>query len=116
MVRDGQTGKGIAGATIHVRNITRVERFTRKEAEINHDVTSASGGDYWRLLTDGEYEVLVQADGYGAQAKLVLVSNDGHKEGESGTRECPPEEMFLSLQPLGWTSTCCRKLICPRRI
>jgi len=80
MVRDGQTGKGIAGATIHVRNITRVERFTRMEAEINHDVTSASGGDYWRLLTDGEYEVLVQADGYGAQAKLVLVSNDGHKE------------------------------------
>merc|ERR1711988_377054 len=80
VVRDGKTGEGIAGATVHVRNITRVDRHVRMEADINHDVTSASGGDYWRLLTDGEYEVLVQADGYGAQAKLVLVSNDGHKE------------------------------------
>ena len=25
--------------------------------EISHDVTSARGGDYWRLLTAGEYEV-----------------------------------------------------------
>jgi len=39
----------------------------------------AIGGDYWRLLTDGEYELIVEADGYEPMAKLVQVSN-GHKE------------------------------------
>merc|ERR1719410_682930 len=79
VVRDGKTGEGIAGATVHVRNITRVDRHVRMEADINHDVTSARAGDYWRLLTDGEYEIIVQAEGYDPQAKLVQVSN-GHKE------------------------------------
>jgi len=31
------------------------------------------------LLTDGEYELIVEADGYEPMAKLVQVSN-GHKE------------------------------------
>merc|ERR1711936_720980 len=79
-VRDSQTGEGIPGATIHVRNITRVERHARMEADIQHDVTTATGGDYWRLLTDGQHEIIVQAEGYGSQAKLVHVSNEGHKE------------------------------------
>ena len=100
-VRDGKTGEGIAGATVHVRNITRVDRHVRMEADINHDVTSARAGDYWRLLTDGEYEVtpcalivlsevkwmsfqiIVQAEGYDSQAKLVQVSNEGHDEGRA---------------------------------
>jgi len=80
VVRDGKTGEGIAGATVHVRNITRVDRHVRMEADINHDVTSARAGDYWRLLTDGEYEIIVQAEGYDSQAKLVQVSNGGHDE------------------------------------
>merc|ERR1719225_630578 len=70
-------GKG--GATVHVRNISRTDRHARVEADIRHDVTTAAGGDYWRLLTDGEYEIIVQAEGYEPQAKLVQVSN-GHKE------------------------------------
>ena len=57
VVKDANTGEAIAGARVHVRNITRVERHVRMEADINHDVTSARAGDYWRLLTDGEYEV-----------------------------------------------------------
>merc|ERR1712226_301131 len=38
------TGEGLAGARVHVRNITRVERHVRMEAEINQDVTTARAG------------------------------------------------------------------------
>merc|ERR1711884_601477 len=74
------TGEGLGGASVHVRNISRTDRHARVEADIRHDVTTAAGGDYWRLLTDGEYEIIVQAEGYEPQAKLVHVSNEGHKE------------------------------------
>jgi len=80
MVRDAMTGLGIAGAEIHVRNITRMGKFSRMDADIKHDITSARGGDYWRLLTPGEYEIIVQAAGYHPQAKLVQVSNEKHSE------------------------------------
>merc|ERR1719411_560201 len=80
VVRDATTGQAISEATVHVRNITRLDRHTRMNADIKHDITTANGGDYWRLLTDGEYEIIVQADGYQSQAKLVQISNDGHKE------------------------------------
>jgi len=76
MIRDGMTGQGVAGAQVHVRNITRMDRFRRMDADIKHDVTSARGGDYWRLLTPGEYEIIVQGEGYAPQAKLVEVSNE----------------------------------------
>merc|ERR1711936_1253354 len=78
LIRDAVTGLGVGGAEVHVRNITRTDRFSRKDSDIKHDVTSARGGDYWRLLTAGEYEVIVQADGYQPQAKLVEVSNEKH--------------------------------------
>jgi len=79
VVRDSLTGEGIAGATVHVRNISRIDKFGRMESDITHDVTSAVGGDYWRLLTDGEYEIIVEAEGYEPMAKLVQVNND-HQE------------------------------------
>jgi hypothetical protein len=80
MIRDAATGRGVGGAEIHARNITRTNRFNRMDADIKHDVTSARGGDYWRLLTPGEYEIIVQAKGYEPQAKLVEVSNKKHTE------------------------------------
>merc|ERR1719322_1439064 len=79
VIRDSITGEGIGGATVHIRNITRMDKYGRMDSDITHDVTSAIGGDYWRLLTDGEYEMIVEADGYEPQAKLVQISN-GHKE------------------------------------
>merc|ERR1712108_75297 len=78
MVRDAATGEGLQGARLHIRNITREDRFTRRNSDIDHDVTSARGGDYWRLLTPGEYEVIVEAEGYEPQAKLVEVSDPTH--------------------------------------
>lgn len=80
MIRDADTGHGLGGAEIHVRNITRTNRFNRMDADIKHDVTSATGGDYWRLLTPGQYEIIVQARGYQPQAKLVQVYNNKHTE------------------------------------
>merc|ERR550517_1814854 len=78
MVRDAATGEGLQGASVHIRNITREDRFTRRNSDIDHDVASARGGDYWRLLTPGEYEVIVEAEGYEPQAKLVEVVDPTH--------------------------------------
>merc|ERR1712176_485751 len=79
VVRDSLTGDGIGAATVHVRNISRLDKYGRMQSDITHDITSAPKGDYWRLLTDGEYEIIVEAEGYEPQAKLVQVNN-GHKE------------------------------------
>ncbi|XP_074515982.1 putative carboxypeptidase X1 [Sebastes fasciatus] len=51
VVRDKLTKKGIADAVIKVE-------------DHNHDIRSATDGDYWRLLNPGEYKVVVWAEGY----------------------------------------------------
>ena len=39
-VRDSLTGEGITGATVHVRNITRVDRYGHMDNDIGHDIKS----------------------------------------------------------------------------
>merc|ERR1711935_586906 len=78
LVKDADTLQGIANALIHVRNITRIARSYRRSDDINHDIRSVHDGDYWRLLTPGEYEVIAMADGYDPLAKLIEVSEHGH--------------------------------------
>uniref|UniRef100_A0A8C6TZX9 Carboxypeptidase X (M14 family), member 1a n=1 Tax=Neogobius melanostomus TaxID=47308 RepID=A0A8C6TZX9_9GOBI len=51
VIRDKQTKKGIADAIIKVD-------------DHEHDIRSAEGGDYWRLLNPGEYKIIVWAVGY----------------------------------------------------
>uniref|UniRef100_A0A8C5GKF6 Inactive carboxypeptidase-like protein X2 n=1 Tax=Gouania willdenowi TaxID=441366 RepID=A0A8C5GKF6_GOUWI len=43
---------------------------------IRHDVKTAAGGDYWRLLNPGEYRVTAKADGYTPQTRLCMVGYD----------------------------------------
>jgi carboxypeptidase E len=66
----------IAGATIHVKNITREDRTV----DIEHDVTTAHDGDYYRLLTPGRYEVTASYEDYISVKKIVTVNDIGHQE------------------------------------
>ena len=48
----------------------------------NFLVIAVHDGDYWRLLTPGEYEVTASSDGYEPSTKLVEVNmnHEEHKE------------------------------------
>ncbi|XP_070820725.1 inactive carboxypeptidase-like protein X2 isoform X2 [Chaetodon trifascialis] len=59
IVKD-QQGNAIGNATVSVEGI-------------NHDVTTAPTGDYWRLLNPGEYRVTARAEGFSPLTKLCVV-------------------------------------------
>nr|XP_023834197.1 inactive carboxypeptidase-like protein X2 [Salvelinus alpinus] len=59
VVKD-EEGNPITNATVSVEGV-------------NHDVTTAVTGDYWRLLNPGEYRVTVRAEGFTPLTKLCVV-------------------------------------------
>ncbi|KAM8833487.1 putative carboxypeptidase X1 isoform 2-T2 [Synchiropus picturatus] len=60
VIRDKETKQGVADAIVKVE-------------DHDHDIRSAAGGDYWRLLNPGEYRVVVWAEGYFPSARLCRV-------------------------------------------
>jgi len=64
------TGAPIHDAVVWIKNVTGNESTV-----IKHPVITAAEGDYWRLLTPGKFEVVVQADGYEPMSKAIDVAN-----------------------------------------
>jgi carboxypeptidase E len=94
LVTDAITKKPIANAVVWVRNATSTD------GPIRHPVTSWITGDYFRLLTPGNYEVAVEAEGYETEIKAVNVTNS--KKGEAvilnfGLKPMPEEPMIENL-------------------
>nr|CAD7428661.1 unnamed protein product [Timema monikensis] len=74
-VKDAETGKPLANAVIHVKNVTG-----GRDDDIQHDVTSVHDGDYWRLLTPGKYVITAYRDDYRPKSVRVTVVNQPHQE------------------------------------
>ncbi|CAG7821320.1 unnamed protein product [Allacma fusca] len=80
IVRDSIAGKPISNALIHVKNITQINSTHAVSQHINHDVTSVFDGDYFRLLTPGQYLLTASYSGYKPQTRRVKVQNPRHHE------------------------------------
>ncbi|KAM9841764.1 adipocyte enhancer-binding protein 1 [Aulostomus maculatus] len=70
-----QVHRGIKGVVRDMEG-TPLSNATVTVEGIHHDVRTAAGGDYWRLLNPGEYKVTAKADGYTPQTRLCLVGYD----------------------------------------
>jgi len=71
LITDKKTGQPVPEAVIWLTNITD----PKHPIIITHPVTSAAGGDYWRLALDGKFNVTVEAYGYEPATRTVTVKN-----------------------------------------
>jgi hypothetical protein len=72
LITDKKTGQPIPDAVIWLTNTSD----SKNPIIITHPVTSATGGDYWRLALDGKYNVTVEAYGYQSASRPVTVHNE----------------------------------------
>jgi hypothetical protein len=68
VVSDATTGEPIEEAAVWVMNGT-------SNLPIKHAVQTGLGGEYFRLLPEGKYEIVVEADGYELGRQNVTVKN-----------------------------------------
>jgi len=80
IVRDSLNGHGIPNAQIKVRNVTQINDTHTRNDVIDHHIASVHDGDYWRILTPGEYEITAIAEGYLPLTHDVKISNPHHEE------------------------------------
>lgn len=80
------TKEAIPDAIIHVKNITDGQL-----KDIQHDITSVHGGDYYRLLTPGEYKITAFKEGFLPHSRLVRVTNPYHQ---------PAQRVDFGLKPI----------------
>nr|XP_012140788.1 PREDICTED: carboxypeptidase D-like [Megachile rotundata] len=66
---------------------------------IKHDIYAADGGDYWRLLVPGKYNVTASAIGYEAQTQSITVPDD-----VIFGEELPVDFTLMRDDPQHWSS------------
>ncbi|KAG8002060.1 Carboxypeptidase D [Nibea albiflora] len=68
---------GVKGTVSDSRDGTGIPNVTISVDEIDHNITTAHTGDYWRLLNPGTYSVTASAHGYQSVRTYATIPKDG---------------------------------------
>lgn len=106
-------GIGISGATITVSGIA-------------HSITTGKDGDYWRIISPGDYVVMAAANGYQSQTKKIKVNSGfaseltftllGNNEMIATTRPTPsPSSLNVTMEMTLTSPTPSTGMFCKRQ-